>query len=114
MPEDCRPGHPTAPQHVPPPPPPCRYGQAGTPHLHISTSYDAAAQTYTITAKQVVKPTPGQAHKEPVLIPIALGLLGPDGEPRARRTGSQAGGPIQGHWQGQKGRARGKEGHRQG
>ncbi|GLC52687.1 hypothetical protein PLESTB_000657300 [Pleodorina starrii] len=55
------------------------YSQAGTPHLHVSTSYDAAAKTYTLTCKQHTPPSPGQDNKLPVLIPIKMGLLGPDG-----------------------------------
>eukprot|EP00892_Ulva_mutabilis_P003378 jgi/Ulvmu1/1411/UM011_0140.1 len=55
------------------------YGQAGTPQLSVSTVYDASAQTYTITARQVTPPTKGQPDKVPLLIPIGVGLLGPDG-----------------------------------
>lgn len=55
------------------------YGQAGTPQLTVSTKYDASAQTYTITTQQSTPPTNGQPDKVPVLIPIGLGLLGPDG-----------------------------------
>jgi aminopeptidase N len=57
----------------------CRYGQAGTPELTVSTSYDAAAKTFTITTRQRTPPTPEQPDKIPVLIPIKVGLLGPDG-----------------------------------
>ncbi|KAG2426656.1 hypothetical protein HXX76_012967 [Chlamydomonas incerta] len=56
------------------------YSQAGTPHLHVATSYDAVSQTYSLTCKQHTPPSPGQDSKLPVLIPIKLGLLGPDGE----------------------------------
>ncbi|GLI71085.1 hypothetical protein VaNZ11_016002 [Volvox africanus] len=55
------------------------YSQAGTPNLHVSTSYDAAAKTYTLFCRQNTAPSPGQDVKQPVLIPIKLGLLGPDG-----------------------------------
>lgn len=55
------------------------YSQAGTPHLTVTTKYDASAQTYTITTSQATAPTKGQPAKVPVLIPIGLGLLGPDG-----------------------------------
>eukprot|EP00210_Caulerpa_lentillifera_P000431 g417.t1 len=56
------------------------YGQAGTPQLTISTNYDSKEKTYTIKASQKTPPTPGQTTKEPVLIPIKIGLLGPDGK----------------------------------
>ncbi|EFJ47753.1 hypothetical protein VOLCADRAFT_81369 [Volvox carteri f. nagariensis] len=55
------------------------YSQASTPNLHVSTSYDAATKTYRLTCKQNTPPSPGQDAKLPVLIPIKLGLLGPDG-----------------------------------
>jgi hypothetical protein len=39
------------------------YSQAGTPHLHISSAYDQAAQTFSITARQSTPPSPGQPDK---------------------------------------------------
>jgi aminopeptidase N len=56
------------------------YSQAGTPELAIETAYDASARTLTLKASQHTPATPGQAAKQPVLIPIAVGLLGPDGK----------------------------------
>lgn len=56
------------------------YSQAGTPRVNARGVYDAAAETYTLTLKQQTDPTPGQEEKHPLLIPVALGLLGPDGE----------------------------------
>jgi len=56
------------------------YSQAGTPQVDVSTHYDAAAKTFTLTAKQSTPATPGQPNKQPVLIPLAVGLLGPDGK----------------------------------
>eukprot|EP00878_Enallax_costatus_P011824 GHUV01012345.1.p1 GENE.GHUV01012345.1~~GHUV01012345.1.p1 ORF type:complete len:544 (+),score=203.91 GHUV01012345.1:419-2050(+) len=55
------------------------YSQAGTPKLTVTTSYDAAKKTFTITTHQVTPPTNGQTDKIPVLIPVKVGLLGPDG-----------------------------------
>jgi aminopeptidase N len=65
------------------------YEQAGTPVLEVSDAYDAEAQRYTLTVKQSCPPTPhaaptdrtDQAHNHmlPFHIPLALGLLGPDG-----------------------------------
>lgn len=49
------------------------YGQPGTPQLTISTSYSPSDRTFAIKCTQK---TSGQ----PVLIPIAVGLLGPDGK----------------------------------
>ena len=55
------------------------YSQAGTPEVNVSGRYDAAAKTYTLEAKQTLAPTPGQSTKEPVVIPLVLGLVGKDG-----------------------------------
>ena len=55
------------------------YSQAGTPEVTVSGRYDAATRTYTLEAKQTLAPTPGQPTKEPMVIPLALGLVGKDG-----------------------------------
>ncbi len=52
------------------------YSQAGTPRVAAAGSYDAAAQTYTLTFTQSCPATPGQDAKEPFVLPISLGLLG--------------------------------------
>ncbi len=41
--------------------------------------YDAAARCYTLTLTQSCAPTPGQAVKDPFVIPVSLGLLTNDG-----------------------------------
>ena len=51
------------------------YHQAGTPELTVSDDYDPAARRYTLTIRQSCPPTPGQPHKKPFHIPLALGLL---------------------------------------
>lgn len=56
------------------------YSQAGTPTVAVKCIYDAAAKTYTMTMTQSCAPTPGQAHKQPFHIPVAVGLLGHDGK----------------------------------
>ncbi|WP_188259570.1 aminopeptidase N [Azospirillum tabaci] len=55
------------------------YRQAGTPELDVSGAYDDASKTYRLTVRQTVPPTPGQPVKEPMHIPLVMGLLGPDG-----------------------------------
>jgi aminopeptidase N len=57
------------------------YSQAGTPVLDVEGDYDAAAATYSLRVRQSCPPTPGQERKEPFHIPLALGLLGPNGKP---------------------------------
>ncbi|MDA8423094.1 MAG: aminopeptidase N [Nitrospiraceae bacterium] len=56
------------------------YSQAGTPELHVSRSYDPRAKSYALTFRQTCPPTPGQAEKKPMHIPVAIGLLGEDGQ----------------------------------
>ncbi|MBM4201224.1 MAG: aminopeptidase N, partial [Gammaproteobacteria bacterium] len=55
------------------------YSQAGTPELHLDARHDADAQTLVLTVRQTCPPSPGQPVKQPFHIPLALGLLGPDG-----------------------------------
>ncbi|MBL8585453.1 MAG: aminopeptidase N [Bradyrhizobiaceae bacterium] len=55
------------------------YSQAGTPELFVTTRHDAQAQTFAIDILQVVPPTPGQPIKAPMAVPLALGLVGPEG-----------------------------------
>jgi len=55
------------------------YDQAGTPVLEATGEYDAAAKRYSLTVKQSCPPTPDQKTKRPFHVPLALGLVGPDG-----------------------------------
>lgn len=55
------------------------YGQAGTPSLTVSTNHNAGEGTFTVRFTQSTPPTAGQPHKQPVLIPVRVALLGPDG-----------------------------------
>ena len=55
------------------------YSQAGTPEVVASGSYDAGAKTYRLKVAQSVPATPGQPKKQPMVIPLALGLVGRDG-----------------------------------
>ncbi len=51
------------------------YSQAGTPELHITSEYDAAKASFKLTVAQSCPATPGQKHKSPFHIPLAMGLL---------------------------------------
>jgi aminopeptidase N len=71
------------------------YAQAGTPLVTAATCHDPATGTLELTLSQSTAPTPGQPSKEPLHIPIAVGLVGGDGvdiplqlkgEPAARGT----------------------------
>ncbi|WP_048442013.1 aminopeptidase N [Caenimonas sp. SL110] len=55
------------------------YSQAGTPRVKATASFDADAGIYSLTLTQSCPATPGQAEKEPFVIPVGLGLLSADG-----------------------------------
>ncbi len=55
------------------------YSQAGTPRIAVSRVFDSGAGLLELRIAQSCPPTPGQPDKEPLLIPLALGLVGPDG-----------------------------------
>ncbi|MFA6041624.1 MAG: aminopeptidase N, partial [Methylophilus sp.] len=55
------------------------YKQAGTPHLKVSSHYDATQQSYTLSFKQAQADSAGQTNKKPLHIPIAVGLLDANG-----------------------------------
>ncbi len=55
------------------------YSQAGTPVLESRGEHDAGARTYTLTLRQSCPATPGQPDKSPFLVPVALGLVDPQG-----------------------------------
>ena len=65
------------------------YTQAGTPELQVQGEYDAAGRRYTLTIRQQTPPTPGQPEKAPFHIPLAIGLLGPDGRDLALRLAGE-------------------------
>ena len=62
------------------------YVQAGTPTLSVQSEYDEASRVFTLTLSQSTKPTPGQPEKLPVVIPVALGLVGENGGDLALST----------------------------
>ncbi len=68
------------------------YSQAGTPELAVRGSYDAKARTYTLDIDQMIPPTPGQSAKQPMVIPLKLGLL--DGKGREMALKDENGNAI--------------------
>ncbi|KAG2585799.1 hypothetical protein PVAP13_6KG413900 [Panicum virgatum] len=56
------------------------YSQAGTPTVKVSSSYDPSSQTFSLKLSQEVPPTPGQPVKEPMFIPVAVGLVDSTGK----------------------------------
>ena len=53
------------------------YSQAGTPQIEIEESFSNGI--FTLKLNQSIPPTPGQSEKQPMVIPVAIGLLNPDG-----------------------------------
>jgi aminopeptidase N len=51
------------------------YVQAGTPVIEARGVYDAGARRYTLDVSQTLAPTPGQAEKKPLHIPVRIGLV---------------------------------------
>ncbi|XP_009786061.1 puromycin-sensitive aminopeptidase [Nicotiana sylvestris] len=56
------------------------YSQAGTPVVKVATNYSAESRTFSLKFSQEVPPTPGQSAKEPMFIPVAVGLLDSSGK----------------------------------
>ncbi len=54
------------------------YTEAGTPRLSVSEHWQDG--TYRLTFRQTNPPTPGEPQKRPKVIPIAVGLLNPNGD----------------------------------
>ncbi|OWU84812.1 aminopeptidase N [Oceanicola sp. 22II-s10i] len=54
------------------------YTDAGTPRVKVSEAWDDG--TYSLTLRQATPPTPGQPDKPARVIPVAVGLLGPNGD----------------------------------
>ncbi len=51
------------------------YIQAGTPVLHIESHYDEKKRILWLDVKQSCPPTPGQKNKQPLHMPLSIGLL---------------------------------------
>jgi aminopeptidase N len=57
------------------------YLQAGTPTVTAEDSYDAVTKTYSLKLSQTTAPSPGQPDKQPMVLPVKFGLIGPNGSP---------------------------------
>ncbi|HUL68214.1 MAG TPA: aminopeptidase N [Burkholderiaceae bacterium] len=66
------------------------YSQAGTPRVAVASRYDASRGTFEITLSQACPPTPGQSEKESFYVPLAIGLLAPDGTDLPLRLDGEA------------------------
>ena len=56
------------------------YTQAGTPSVGIETDYNEESQSFSVTLRQTLNAAPGQLNKQPMYIPVAFGLVGPNGD----------------------------------
>ncbi len=65
------------------------YEQAGTPHLSVNQQYDPSRQQLQLEFEQTIPPTPGQSKKKPMHIPVAFGLVGPDGRDMPYQSASE-------------------------
>ena len=57
------------------------YHQAGTPVLKIRRRWNREKGTLELAVRQHTPATPGQPRKDPVVIPLAIGLIGQAGQP---------------------------------
>ncbi|MFO7630659.1 MAG: aminopeptidase N [Prochlorococcaceae cyanobacterium] len=57
------------------------YHQAGTPVLQIERHWDGEAGSLDLSVRQHTPATPGQPHKQPLVIPLVLGLVDQGGDP---------------------------------
>lgn len=55
------------------------YSQAGTPQIKVHGEYDAGNRTFSLHLQQYIPPTPDMADKQPMVIPVKVGLLSRDG-----------------------------------
>ncbi|MBP6344924.1 MAG: aminopeptidase N [Neisseriaceae bacterium] len=66
------------------------YAQAGTPRVSVQMDYDAAQKRVTLRMQQSIPDTPGQTDKQPMMIPVRMGLLGQDGQALSFNIGDEA------------------------
>ncbi|MEZ5872434.1 MAG: aminopeptidase N [Nitratireductor sp.] len=66
------------------------YSQAGTPHVPVSATHDKVKATLTLEIEQTLAPTPGQARKKPMHIPLRIALFNSRGERMVAKAASGA------------------------
>jgi len=62
------------------------YSQSGTPRVHVTDHYDAANQRYTLSVNQQNPDSTGEP-REPLHIPLRMGLLDQDGNAMSIKIG---------------------------
>ncbi len=71
------------------------YSQSGTPRVIARGRYDAPSRSYMLGLEQQCAPTPGQADKQPFVIPVTIGLLDREGRRLELRTENDHDAPLQ-------------------
>ncbi|HEV7383352.1 MAG TPA: aminopeptidase N, partial [Phenylobacterium sp.] len=66
------------------------YEQAGTPNVSLTSRYDEGRRELELELVQETAPTPGQPTKQPLPIPVTIGLLDGDGRTQAFLRDGQA------------------------
>jgi aminopeptidase N len=66
------------------------YEQAGTPRVSLKSRYKPELRELELEITQATPPTPGQADKRPLPIPVTVGLLDGDGRTQAFLKDGQA------------------------
>jgi aminopeptidase N len=66
------------------------YHQAGTPTVSVRHRYEQEKERLTLELKQDIPETPDRTPKKPMHIPIAFGLVGPDGQDLSYSTSTGA------------------------
>ncbi|KAB2880466.1 MAG: aminopeptidase N [Pseudorhodoplanes sp.] len=69
------------------------YSQAGTPEVIADGTYDPKTRTYRLDVAQTLPPTPGRDSKQPMVVPLALGLVGRNGKDIALQPDGASLGP---------------------
>ena len=70
------------------------YDQAGTPRIAVEGAYDAEAQTYDLTVSQSCPATSSEPDKQPLVIPLAMGLIDGKGDDIPLRLDGAEGAPT--------------------
>ncbi len=67
------------------------YAQAGTPRLEAHGEWDAASRSYSLRLCQSLPTAPEGSPRDPMPIPVRIGLLGEDGRDLPLRIAGEAG-----------------------
>ncbi len=72
------------------------YEQAGTPELAVEERWDASAKALELSVRQTMPSTPGQPEKQPMVVPLAIGLLDGNGRELSMQLEGEGAQPARG------------------